>query len=142
MERLLSRSHTNLRGRLCQLIYLYNKIHLSALLEDITVALVVVAGSAGLAVHVRHVVRRELPLEGGDAGGEGVPGQLAAQLTGLGVTVPLTLGTLTRLQTVGEANGPCALLRIDDINTPPDINNPALPLGSRQTPGCRLSCWA
>ena len=110
-------SHTNLGGRLCQLIYLY-KIHLSALLEDIAVSLVVVAGCAGLAVHVGHVMRRHLPLEGGDAGGEGVTRQLAAQLTRLGVTVPLPLGTLTRLQTVGETNGACALLRMDDINTP------------------------
>ena len=71
------------------------KTNLSALLEDIAVSLIVVAGCARLAVHVGHVMRRHLPLEGGDAGGPGVSGQLAAQLTGLGVTVPLTLGALT-----------------------------------------------
>ena len=71
------------------------KTNLSALLEDIAVTLIVVAGCAGLAVHVGHVMWRHLPLEGGDAGGPGVSWQLAAQLTGLGVTVPLTLGALT-----------------------------------------------
>ena len=86
-------------------------------MEDIAVSLIVVAGCAGLAVHVGHVVRRHLPLEGGDAGGQGVSWQLAAQLTGLGVTVPLLLGALTRFQTVGETNGSGALLGIDFMRT-------------------------
>ena len=94
-------------------IYNHLLVYLSALLENIAVTLIVIAGCAGLAVHVRHVMRRHLPLEGGDAGGQGVSWQLAAQLTRLGVTVPLLLGALTRLQPVSETNGPGALLGID-----------------------------
>ena len=48
-------------------------------------------------------------LEGGEAGA-GLPGQLAAQLAGLGVAVPLPLGTLTRLQSIGQADRAGALL--------------------------------
>ncbi len=56
--------------------------YLATLLEDVTVALVVVAGSARLAVHVRHVQGWDVQLEGGHAG---VPlaRLLAAQLTRL-----------------------------------------------------------
>jgi hypothetical protein len=56
--------------------------YLTTLLEDVTVALVVVARGAGLAVHVRHVQGRDVQLEGGHAG---VPlaRLLATQLTRL-----------------------------------------------------------
>ena len=85
-------------------------------MEDVAVSLVVVAGGTGLAVHVGHIMGRQLPLERGDAGGEGVARLSAAQLAGLGVTVPLPLRTLTRLQPIGETNGSRALLRMDDIS--------------------------
>ena len=48
-------------------------------------------------------------LEGGEAGA-GLPGQLAAQLAGLGGAVPLGLGALAGLQPVRQADGAGALL--------------------------------
>ena len=48
-------------------------------------------------------------LEGGEAGA-GLPGQLAAELAGLGGAVPLGLGALAGLQPVRQADGAGALL--------------------------------
>ena len=50
-------------------------------------------------------------LEGGEAGA-GLPGQLAAELAGLGGAVPLGLGALAGLQPVRQADGARALLHI------------------------------
>ena len=60
--------------------------YLATLLENITVSLVVVAGCSWLAVHVRHVERREVELEGGHAGVT-LARLLAAQLTRLNTTI-------------------------------------------------------
>ncbi len=64
------------------IILIKSSRYLATLLEDVTVALVVVAGGARLAVHVRHVQGWHVQLEGRHAG---VPLSrlLAAQLTRL-----------------------------------------------------------
>ncbi len=71
--------HRNIYG---YIILLKCSRYLATLLEDVAVSLVVVAGGARLAVHVRHVQGRHVQLEGGHAG---VPLSrlLAAQLTRL-----------------------------------------------------------
>ena len=85
--------------------------HLSALLKDVAVALVVVAGRARLGVHVRHVEGHLVQLEGGPARRAlGVARLLAAQLAGLGLRVVGALRALARLEAVRQADGAGALL--------------------------------
>ena len=78
----------------------FTPAYLSTFLEDITVALVVVAGSARLAVHVRHIMRRLLPFKGGQTRTV-LSWLFAAQFTRFGVAVSLSLTALTGLQTIG-----------------------------------------
>ena len=88
--------------------------HLSALLKDVAVSLVVVAGRARLGVHVGHVEGHLVELEGGAAGGAlGVAGLLAAQLARLGLRVVGALRALARLQAVRQADGAGALLQVE-----------------------------
>ena len=70
--------------------------YLSTLLEDIAVALIVVAWSPWLAVHIRHIMRRRLPFKRGQTRTV-LPWLFATQFTGFGVTVSLSLAALTRL---------------------------------------------
>ncbi len=84
--------------------------YLSALLKDVTVALVIVTGCPRLGEHVRHVEGLLVELEGGQAGVV-LSGQLAAELTGFGRRISRPLRALARLHAVGEADGPCALLK-------------------------------
>jgi hypothetical protein len=82
-------------------------VYLSALLEDITVSLVVVAGGARLAVHVGHVERGDVELEGGHAGAA-LPRLLAAQLTGLRMRNKDNLNTVFRISGGCPRPAPCS----------------------------------
>ena len=81
---------------------------LSALLEDVTVPLVVVARRARLGVHSGHLGGRPTQLEGGDAGPV-LARLLAAQLARLGLGVAGCPLALARLHAVGQADGAGAL---------------------------------